>query len=49
MKSKDFEIRTPFLRVGDPLVRAPYLILTPAQQFQVGKRAAEVGVTGGNH
>ena len=26
-------------------VRAPYLIMTPAQRFQVGKRAAEVGVT----
>ena len=25
--------------------RAPYLILTPAQRFQVGKRAAEHGVT----
>ena len=26
-------------------VRAPYLILTPAQRYQVGKRAAEHGVT----
>ena len=29
----------------EPRVRGPYLILTPAQQFEVGKRAAEHGVT----